>query len=158
MEDPELPTSPRKKLKLEELSFGATMADGAADSLPEVPQAMTAIPHHDTAATENQLSEQPTIDSADITKESTTLDSVKAAQTSETSSAMPGFKVDDWRNHSAALSAFRSIQAANASEAQPVTTDVADTPDDGSSKEAACGITEFVCPNLIGFSGILKKR
>ena len=36
--------------------------------------------------------------------------------------------------------------------------DVADTPDDRFSKEAACGITEFVSPDLLGFSGILKKR
>ena len=26
------------------------------------------------------------------------------------------------------------------------------------SKEAACGITEFVCPETLGFSGIFKKR
>lgn len=26
------------------------------------------------------------------------------------------------------------------------------------SKEIACGITEFVCPELLGFTGILKKR
>lgn len=25
-------------------------------------------------------------------------------------------------------------------------------------KEVACGITEFVCPDLLGFTGVLKKR
>lgn len=29
---------------------------------------------------------------------------------------------------------------------------------DQASKETACGITEFVCPDLLGFTGILKKR
>ena len=29
---------------------------------------------------------------------------------------------------------------------------------DQASKEAACGITEFVCPEVLGFSGIFKKR
>ena len=154
MEELEPPTSPRKKLKLQELSFGATMADSAnlTESLPQVPEVMTAIP--EPATTGNQLSEQSTFDSIS-SKDSTTLNSLKAAPISETSFAMPGFTAED---HSKAVGAFRSIQAANASEAQPAVTDVIDLPDDGSSKEAACGITEFVRPNLISFSGILKKR
>jgi len=31
-------------------------------------------------------------------------------------------------------------------------------PIDQLNKEAACGITEFVSPDLLGFTGILKKR
>lgn len=33
-----------------------------------------------------------------------------------------------------------------------------DPSNDQLSKEAACGITEFVSPDLLGFTGILKKR
>ena len=33
-----------------------------------------------------------------------------------------------------------------------------DGPDTRLSKEAECGITEFVSPNLPGFTGVLKKR
>ena len=32
------------------------------------------------------------------------------------------------------------------------------SPDTRLSKEAECGITEFVSPNLPGFTGVLKKR
>lgn len=156
MEEPELPTSPRKKLKLQELSFGATMADSATESLPEVPEVLNAIPRHDQA-TEDQLSEQSTFESIS-SKDSTKLDGLKAPQISNTSFPMPGAKVDDSRNHVAAARAFYRLQAENALEAQSAVTDVADAPDDTSSKEAACGITEFVCPNLMAFSGILKKR
>ena len=33
-----------------------------------------------------------------------------------------------------------------------------DGPDTRLSKEAECGITEYVSPNLPGFTGVLKKR
>ena len=33
-----------------------------------------------------------------------------------------------------------------------------DSSNDQLTKEAACGITEFVSPDLLGFSGTLKKR
>lgn len=158
MEESELPTSPRKKLKLQELSFGPTMADNAMEAPPEV---MTGTPHHNPATTNNHPSEQSTIDSAHLpisSKESTTLGNLEAGQTSETPFAMPGFKLEDSHHHSEALSDLLSKQAVNASEAKSAIKDAADTLDDGYSKEAACGITEFVSPDLMGFSGILKKR
>lgn len=38
------------------------------------------------------------------------------------------------------------------------TSDQHEAPNDQLSKEAACGITEFVSPDLLGFTGVLKKR
>ena len=160
MEESELPTSPRKKLKLQESSFGPTMADNATEA-PTLPEVMTDIPHHKLSATNNHPSEQSTLNSADLpisSKESTTLESLKAGQISETPLAMPGFKVEDSHGHSNGLSDLLSKQVVHASEAQIATTDVADIVNDVYSKEAACGITEFVSPDLMGFSGILKKR
>ena len=160
MEDSEPPTSPRKKLKLQELAFGPTMADSATEA-PALPEVITGTPHHNSSATNTHPSEQSTIDTTDLpvsSKESTTLESPKAGQISETPLAMPGFTVEDSHGHSGALSDLLRKQVVNASEAQSAKTDIADTPDDGYSKEAACGITEFVSPDLMGFSGILKKR
>ena len=160
MEESELPTSPRKKIKLEELSFGATMADSATES-PTLPEVVKGIPHNSLATTHNQLSEQATVDAAGLpvsSKASTTLQSLKAAQISETPNAMPGIKVEDSHDHSEARSDLHSKQAVSALETHSAITDVADTLDDTYSKEAACGITEYVSPHLLGFSGILKKR
>lgn len=161
MEESELPASPRKKLKLQELAFGPTMADSALEA-PTLPEVMTGILNNDLSTSNNHPSEQSTIDSANLpisSKESTTQESLKAGQISETPLAMPGFKLEDSHGHSEALSYLLSKQAANAaSQTQPAVADVADTVDDGYSKEATCGITEFVSPDLMGFSGILKKR
>ena len=110
MDDSELlPSSPRKKPKLEEPSFPPKMADKVAEAptLPEV------NPHHQTTTTvEDQLTKPNTFGPTEI---------LNAQSTSATG-------------------------------------DVADALDDGYSKEAACGITEFVSPDLLGFSGVLKKR
>ena len=104
-----LPSSPRKKPKLEEPSFPPKMADTVdeAHTLPEV------NPHHQMpTAVEDQLTKQTILGVTEL------------------------------------LSA-RSTSA---------TRNVADPLDDRYDKEAACGITEFVSPELLGFSGVLKKR
>ena len=109
MDDSELPSSPRKKPKLEDPPFHPTMADTVAEA-PRIPEVN---PHaHLTTTVDDQLIKPNTLGAAEL-------------PTAESTSAM---------------------------------VDVADAPDDRYSKEAACGITEFVSPDLLGFSGILKKR
>ena len=110
MDDSELlPSSPRKKLKLQEPSSSPKMAD-TVDGAPTLPEVN---PHHHTTTTvQDQLTKPTTF----------------------------------------GVSELLSAQSASA------TVDVADAPDDRYDKEAACGITEFVSPELLGFSGVLKKR
>lgn len=109
MDDSDVPSSPRKKPKLENPPFHPTMADAVAEP-PTVPE----VNPHDqiTATVDHQHTKPNTLGAAELPS---------AASTSAIG-------------------------------------DVADAPDDRYSKEAACGITEFVSPDLLGFSGILKKR
>ena len=110
MDDSELlPSSPRKKPKLQEPSIAPEMADTVA----EAPTLSEVNPHDQTTTT---VGDQ-------LTKPNT----------------------------------FGPTEILNA-QPTSATVDVADAPDEGSSKEAACGITEFVSPDLLGFSGVLKKR
>ena len=104
-----LPSSPRKKPKLEEPSFSPKMAD-TVDKAPTSPK----VNPHDqiTTTVQDQLTKLNTLGATEL---------LNAQSTS-------------------------------------ATVDVADALDDGYSKEAACGITEFVSPHLLGFSGVLKKR
>lgn len=103
MDEPELPTSPRKKLKVEEPSFEGNFVDTVMLS----PESPSVNPHH---------------------------------------------------GHQEAPNDLPSKQIPIAPEAQLAMTDTIDNIDDRYNKEAACGITEFVSPDLLGFSGILKKR
>ena len=110
MDDSELlPSSPRKKPKLEEPLPSPDMADTVveAPTFPEV------NPHHQiNTASEDQLTKLNTFGTTKL----------------------PG------------------------AESTSATVDVPDALEEGYSKEAACGITEFVSPDLLGFSGVLKKR
>ena len=161
MDDLGLPASPRKKPKLEELFSNAEMADTVTEA-PAVPESPTNSlqSHSDTA--NDQLNNQTTIDSTQAPTSSAatpqTLAALRAAQISEPSITLPTSKVKDLHDHSEALGELLSKKNTNVSEAQSATTNTTDTPDDVHSKEAACGITEFVSPDLLGFSGTLKKR
>ena len=104
-----LPSSPRKKLKLQEASFSPKMAD-TVDEAPNLPEVN---PHHHISTTvQDQLTKPNTLGVSELL----------SAQSTST------------------------------------TVDVADALDDRYDKETACGITEFVSPELLGFSGVLKKR
>ena len=104
-----LPSSPRKKPKLQDPLFPPKMADTVAEA-PAVPKVN---PHHQTNNTvEDQLTKPNTL----------------------------------------GVTELLSAQSSSA------TINVADPLDDRYDKEAACGITEFVSPELLGFSGVLKKR
>ena len=63
--------------------------------------------------------------------------------------AIPEVIKDPFRN---TIQASQDQLMTDASHDQP------NTSDNQFSKEAACGITEFVSPDLLGFTGILKKR
>lgn len=157
MDEPELPPSPRKKLKLGEPSFYVKVADTVTNA-PAIPEV---IPHHHLATTNDQLSKRTTVASAEVPTPSemySTPENLKADQSSEPRIIMPEFKVEDSHDDTEAPGDLLSKQATNASESQSAMVDVANALDDCYSKEAACGITEFVSPDLLGFSGILKKR
>ena len=152
MEDPELPASPRKKPKLEEPSYAVKRAD----AVTEMPSFSEVVPHDHPTTTENHLSKPATMSSAYIASAWQT--PTATASVSMAPIATPDFKMDDARYHLIAAEVFYRKMAENASKAESNTAGVADALDDIGSKEAACGITEFVSPELLGFSGILKKR
>lgn len=160
MDEPELPTSPRKKLKLEEPAFHVEVADTVTEA-PSLPLVMAGIPYNHLATTNHQLSKPTIISSAELPTSSetpTTLNTLNAAHNSERPIAMPEYQVEESHDHSEALGDLLSKQVTNMSESLSAMTDAVNALDDHYSKEAACGITEFVSPDLLGFSGILKKR
>ena len=152
MEDPELPVSPRKKPKLEEPSYVAKQTD----AVTEVPSFPEIVPHHHSASTENQLIKPATMNSAYISSCSQT--PTATASVSIPPTAWPDYKKDDPRYHFLAAKVFYQKMAEKLSKAESNTAGVADALDEIGGKETACGITEFVSPELLGFSGILKKR
>ena len=150
MDEPELSKSPRKKVKLEKSSLDATI------EAPAMPQVMASIPHDRLPATNNHLSNPGTTSAAGAS-------TVPRAPTTSAHDpvpmiAMPESKVEYSHHYSEALGNLLNEQATNAPEAKPDIEGLADAPENGDDKEAACGITEFVSPHLLGFSGILKKR
>lgn len=149
MEDPELPVSPRKKAKLEEPSCVANRADTVMEgpSFPEV------VPHDHLAATENQPSTRATMSSAYITSLSETL-----TATARDFTPPFDYKPDDSRYHALAAMVFYQKLAEVKSKPNSNPPAVEDASADIRGKETACGITEFVRPKLVAFSGILKKR
>lgn len=158
MDEPELPTSPRKKLKLEEPSFHANIADTGMKT-PAIPEVMARIPIDDN--TTRHTHEHPSLDATESStsfNQPTTLEMLHPAQICGPPNAMLDSKVENSRDHSEALGKLLSEQATNAPEIQSAVMNGADNSDDRYSKEAACGITEFVSPDLLGFSGMLKKR
>lgn len=148
MDEPELPTSPRKKLKHEEPSLVVTMADTVTEA-SAVPESAADVPHSLTDTTIDQLHKQTIVDSADASTSSKGF---------EPPSAMPNSKMEDSHYHSEAQGELLSEKITSASEAQSARLDVSEAQDELHSKEVACGITEFVSPDLLGFQGILKKR
>ncbi|CAF9938405.1 hypothetical protein IMSHALPRED_000788 [Imshaugia aleurites] len=158
MDEPELPASPRKKLRLQDSSSNAelTHADMEAAAIPG------GIHHHHLANnTNDQFDKHFTTDSAEASTSSgnsTTLEPSKAAQISEPPIVMPESKAEASNDQSHVPSGVLDQKATSASDYQPATRDVADGSDNDYNKEIACGITEFVSPDLLGFSGILKKR
>ena len=150
MDELELSKSPRKKVKLEETSLDATM------EAPAMPEGMASIPHDHLPATNNHLSNPGTTSAAGASTNPRA--PVISAHDSVPMIAMPESKVEYSYYFSQALSNLLNEQAAKASEAKPDIEGLADAPENGDDKEAACGITEFVSPDLLGFSGILKKR
>ena len=157
MDESELPASPRKKLKREESPFHATMADTVTEAVA-IPDG---VAYNHLPTTDDQSSKPTATDTAEAPtslKLSTALEPPKAAQISEQPTAMPESLVEDSHAHSEVPGDFLSRQANNALESQPAATNVIHALDDCYSKEAACGITEFVSPDLLGFSGTLKKR
>ena len=153
MDDTQPPTSPRKKLKLEEPFFNAEQAD----TVMEAPPTPEVIPHDHTAPVNHQLSKPTTMSSADIPSPIQTL-TTPAKVSSMCTNAVPESKMEDSHNLSEASGDLLEEKATNASKAKPGNAHVTNTLDGYDSKEAACGITEFVSRDLLGFSGILKKR
>ena len=149
MEDTDLPVSPRKKAKLEEPSYVADRANTAM----EVPSSPEVVPHNHSATTENQLSTPATMSSAYIPN-------FLETPTATLDSFTPPFdyKPDDPRFHTLAAMAFYQKLAEVASMPKSYPAPVEGDSDDIHSKETSCGITEFVRPKLMAFSGILKKR
>ena len=153
MDDTEPPISPRKKLKLEEPSFNAKQADTVMEA-PPIPEV---IPHHHTAPVNHQLSKPTTMGSADIPSSIQTF-TTPAKVSSMFTNAVPESKIEDSHNLSEASGDLPDKNAMNATKAKPGTADVTNSLDGHDSKEAAYGITEFVSRDLLGFSGIVKKR
>ena len=151
-DDPELPISPRKKLKLEEPPLDAKMLDTFTKALaaPEF------TPRDHTATANNPPHTPATLVTAK--SPSPSQESTAATQIAVPPVVMPQPELEDLHHQSEAPGVSLHKMAANALKAQSSITDVADTLDDSYGKEAACGITEFVSPDLPGFSGILKKR
>lgn len=152
MDDQELPNSPRKKLKLEEASADAkqTHTVSEAHSIPQV------VPHNHTATSNHLLNIPATMVSPDMPTSSQTLSTT--VDMSVLPTAKSEFEVEHSHNHSEAFGDLLDKKATNMAEAKSKIAGLADAVDNGESKEAACGITEFVSPDLLGFSGILKKR
>ena len=162
MDDPAPPTSPHKKLKLQEPSLGTEMVDYK-------PEVMAGILHHDLNTASKHPSKQSTLDSADLFTSPqwpSTIETLQAPRASAPSIAMPKSKVDDSHDfpheyphdYPKAPGDLLSKQVPSVSKAQSTKTYAENSAEDSYSKEATCGITEFVSPDLLGFSGILKKR
>lgn len=152
MDDQELPTSPRKKPKLEEPSSDAKQTHTVTDAHP-IPEV---VPHNHTATSNHQLDNPTTMVSVDMpttSQMSLTSAHVPLLPTSESL-----FEVEDSHNHSEAFCDLLAKKVTNMVEAKSEIAGLVDAVDNGESKDAACGITEFVSPDLLGFSGILKKR
>ena len=146
MDELEIPHSPRKKLKLDQ---------NVKNTASETPANPEVIPRPHTAST-NHIS-QPTM-TASSGAFTPLQASTSFAQVAVSPSAMPEYKVGNWPRHVETQFNPSSERAIDASKAQSGSTNVAGALDDRYNKEAACGITEFVSPDLLGFSGILKKR
>ena len=127
MDDTEIPTSPRKKLKFEQ---------------PEV-----------TLVREDIKPQAPVSDRGSNTQVNT--DSVMAVDSQNITAVSEGSAKNANINHSHKLSgpapAVSHLDATSANDLQYVTKDQF-------HKENVCGITEFVSPDLLGFTGLLKKR
>jgi len=71
------------------------------------------------------------------------------ASPTHSASSHPGIATTTTPSH-AVMHASGIMAAASAAQNEAL--------DDQVGKETACGITEFVCPELLGFTGIMKKR
>ncbi len=152
------PASPHKKLKLQEPSLATNMVDYK-------PEVMAGIFHHDPNTASKHPNKQSNLDSADLFTSPqlpSTIETLQAPQASAPQITMPKSKVDgshDYpHDYPKAPGDLLSKQAPSVSEAQSTKTYAENSAEDSYSKEATCGITEFVSPDLLGFSGILKKR
>ena len=152
MDELELPASPRKKLKLEEPLFHTDNVHVTAEA-PAIPEA---TPRHHTASENHQLCKPTTMEDAELPTSS--LAHTTASEVSAPPDDVPDSNMKDSHHHSDARSTLVNEKAADALQAQPHNTSAADARDESYSKEATYGITEFVSPDLLGFSGILKKR
>ena len=153
MDDTEPPSSPRKKLKLEEPFFNAKQAVTVMEA-PPIPEA---IPHNHTATINHQLSKPTAMNSEDIPSPMQT-PTPTAKSSSTFTNAIPESEMEDSHDLSKASDALLDHNTTDPSKAQSETADVRNAREGYDSKEAACGITEFVSRDLLGFSGILKKR
>ena len=152
MEDPELPVSPRKKLKLQEPSSVAKKTD----TVTKMPSFAGVVRPQHPPTTEDQLSKPTESRSGYPSSFSQTPAAIDSASLAPI--GPPSYTNDDFRYHFVAAKEFYRIMAEPATKGESNTAEVTDFIDDTSDKEAACGITEFVSPGLLGFSGILKKR
>ena len=144
----DLPNSPRKKLKLDEHVE-------IANTVSETPATPEVIPRPQTASTE-QIREPNMMASSEICPPAQLSTSIAPIAVSP--SAMSEHKAENSHRHVEAQLNSQSKKAVDASKAQSGFSNVLGALDDRYSKESACGITEFVSPDLLGFSGILKKR
>ena len=152
MDDQELPNSPRKKLKLEEPSSDGKPTDTATRSQPFA----EAIPHNHTATTIHQINRSATMASKDIPNSDQTCSDT--AHVSVIPAVVTESAAEDSHNHIRISGDLLEKKAADVSKAMSKVAGVAGNIYGGDKKEAACGITEFVSRDLLGFSGILKKR
>ena len=144
----DLPNSPRKKLKLEEHVE-------IANTVSETPAIQEVIARPQTASTD-QITEPNMMASSEISPSSQLCTSI--APVAVSSSAMSEYKVENSHRHGEAQFDLQNKKAVDTSKARTGFSNATDALDDRYSKETACGITEFVSPDLLGFSGILKKR
>lgn len=153
MDGQELPTSPRKKLKLEEPSSDAKQTSTVTEAHHPTSEA---VPHFHTAATNHQLNNPATMVPVGMPNSSRM--SPTPAHVSVLPTAKSESEVEHSHVHREAFGDLLDKKVTNLAEAKTEIAGLADAMDNGESKEAACGITEFVSPDLLGFSGILKKR
>ena len=146
MHDPELPGSPRKKLKLEASPLNGMLADPVA----EAPGKPAIIPQHDIATANHQLTKPTLMHPGDVSDVLQTYPTATPASTPPI--AVPEYPVKDLHRHPESWREFLNGKVMHASES------TAGTVGDSLNKEVAYGITEFVSSDLLGFSGVLKKR
>ena len=147
MDESGLPTSPRKKLKTGQVSPNMNMEDTTAWGPTNLPRAtdVNNLPKYQfprSPRKDPDTSSSPLVKAVEIVP----TDILHHNEKPSTDREMAVDVLQDQQEAESTLSDVMQSSIHGKQEAEQL------------SKEAACGITEFVSPDLLGFTGILKKR